>query len=122
MAALEEQYMQALSLIRMEFDHERELMSECHKRELERLRDIIFAMEQNNQEHDNEAKQEFQSTRDEIKNKVRPQKFFMFKEKDRKPLDCAFPELRMNFPRRITCFTLMFRNKTKFFAIQLFGA
>ena len=46
-------------------------MSECHKREIERLRDIIFAMEQNNIERETDAKQEFQSIRDEIKNKVR---------------------------------------------------
>ena len=70
MAAIEEQYMQALSLIRLEFEHERELMSECHKREIERVRDIIFAMNQNFQENDNESKQDFQSMRDEAKNKV----------------------------------------------------
>ena len=42
-----------------------------HKQEVTDIQDIIFAMEQENQEQENEMKQEFQSYRDEIKNKVR---------------------------------------------------
>ena len=41
-----------------------------HKQEITDVQDIVFAMEQENQEQDNEMKQEFQSYRDEIKNKV----------------------------------------------------
>ena len=41
-----------------------------HKQEITDIQDIIFAMEQENQEQDSEMKQEFQSYRDEIKNKV----------------------------------------------------
>jgi hypothetical protein len=41
-----------------------------HKQEITDIQDIIFAMEQENQEQDIEMKQEFQSYRDEIKNKV----------------------------------------------------
>lgn len=34
------------------------------------LQDVAFAMEQNYSERENDAKQEFQSMRDEIKNKA----------------------------------------------------
>ena len=41
-----------------------------HKGETNEIMDIVFAMEQECEERENEAKQEFQSLRDEIKNKV----------------------------------------------------
>ena len=54
-----------------EFDTEREMLVQQNQRELTELQDIIFAMEQNFAERENEAKNEFQSIRDELKNKVR---------------------------------------------------
>ena len=42
-----------------------------HKQEITNVQDIIFAMEQENQEQEYEMKQDFQSYRDEIKNKAR---------------------------------------------------
>ena len=53
-----------------EFDTEREMLVGQNQRELTELQDIIFAMEQNFAERENEAKNEFQSIRDELKNKV----------------------------------------------------
>lgn len=53
-----------------EFDTERKLLIEQHAQEMNDLQDIMFAMEQNFNERENEAKAEFQSMRDEIKNKV----------------------------------------------------
>lgn len=53
-----------------EFDTERSLMVEQHGSEMTELQDIMFAMEQNFNERENEAKSDFQSMRDEIKNKV----------------------------------------------------
>ena len=51
-----------------------------HKQEITDIQDIIFAMEQENQEQDIEMKQEFQSYRDEIKNKVcLPSSFCVFR-------------------------------------------
>uniref|UniRef100_H3BAT3 Coiled-coil domain containing 65 n=1 Tax=Latimeria chalumnae TaxID=7897 RepID=H3BAT3_LATCH len=47
----------------------RELLLAQHKMEMTQLHDIMFAMEQNFMDHDNEVKQEYQSVRDEIKNK-----------------------------------------------------
>ena len=45
-------------------------MIDQHNSEMNDIADILFAMEQNFNERENEAKSEFQSMRDEIKNKV----------------------------------------------------
>lgn len=45
-------------------------MIEKHLEEMNDLADIVFAMDQNFQDRENEAKSEYQSMRDEIKNKV----------------------------------------------------
>ena len=45
-------------------------MIEKHLEEMNDLADIMFAMDQNFQDRENEAKSEYQSMRDEIKNKV----------------------------------------------------
>ena len=55
----------------VEFDTEREMLVRQNQKELTELQDIIFAMEQEFAERENEAKNEFQSIRDELKNKVR---------------------------------------------------
>jgi len=52
-----------------EFETEREMICEQHQREMHELQDIIYAMDQNFSEQDAEAKAEFQSMRDELKNK-----------------------------------------------------
>lgn len=41
-----------------------------HKIETDEIMDVMFAMEHEFEERQNDAKQEFQSLRDEIKNKV----------------------------------------------------
>ena len=53
-----------------EFDTERESLIEQHAQEMTDLQDIRFAMDQNYNDRENDAKSEFQSMRDEIKNKV----------------------------------------------------
>lgn len=45
-------------------------MVDQHNAEMNDIADILFAMEQNYQEREADAKSEFQSMRDEIKNKV----------------------------------------------------
>ncbi len=54
-----------------EFDTERSMLVEQHGQEISDLQDIMFAMEQNFSERESDARSEFQSMRDEIKNKVR---------------------------------------------------
>lgn len=49
---------------------ERLMMIEKHLEEMNDLADILFAMDQNFQDRENEARSEYQSMRDEIKNKV----------------------------------------------------
>ena len=71
MGNLHDEYSKELETIRREFESEKELVGSCHFSELHLLQDVMFAMEQNHQERENDARQEFQSMRDEIKNKVR---------------------------------------------------
>lgn len=58
-------------MVREEFDTERSIMVDQHNIEMNDIADILFAMEQNFQDRENEAKSEFQSMTDEIRNKVR---------------------------------------------------
>ena len=53
-----------------EFDNERKLVVEKHNNEISDLQDIMFSMDQNFKDRENEAKSDFQSTEDEIRNKV----------------------------------------------------
>ncbi|XP_002131334.2 dynein regulatory complex subunit 2 isoform X1 [Ciona intestinalis] len=66
---LRDEYGGELRMIRHEFESERSLVNDCHKHELQTLHDVMFAMEQNHQEKEADGRQEFQSMRDEIKNK-----------------------------------------------------
>ena len=68
--ALKEQYETELAIIKEEFDTERAMILEQSQIEMTDIDDILFAMDQNYQERENEAKSDFQSMRDEIKNKV----------------------------------------------------
>jgi len=63
------EYDTELSTCKEEFSKEREMISMLHKDEVKQLQDTMFAMEQNHLEKETEARQEFQSIRDDIKNK-----------------------------------------------------
>ena len=71
-----DEYQDELEIIKEEFDTERSIMVDQHNSEMNDIADILFAMEQNFQERESEAKSEFQSMRDEIKNKVTFYRFF----------------------------------------------
>ncbi|XP_033748636.1 dynein regulatory complex subunit 2-like [Pecten maximus] len=66
---LHREYDEELAIIREEFDTERAIMIEQHNVENNDIADILFAMEQNFNEKESEAKAEFHSLRDEIRNK-----------------------------------------------------
>ncbi|XP_078680294.1 dynein regulatory complex subunit 2-like [Branchiostoma floridae x Branchiostoma belcheri] len=66
---LQSEYDTELEILKKEFDSERDLIVAQHKKEMTDLQDVMFAMEQNFQDREAEARQEFQSMRDEIKNK-----------------------------------------------------
>ena len=67
---LHDEYDDELEIIKEEFDTERSIMIDQHNAEMNDIADILFAMEQNFQERETDAKSDFQSMRDEIKNKV----------------------------------------------------
>ncbi|XP_056418228.1 dynein regulatory complex subunit 2 [Hyla sarda] len=66
---LQEEYQQELDAVQKEFDTERNLIIEQSEKEISYLQNVMLAMDQNTLESENEAKQEFQSMRDDIKNK-----------------------------------------------------
>lgn len=63
------EYESELEVLKQEFDTERALIIDKQQTEMQDLTDIMFAMDQNCNERENEAKSDFQSMRDEIKNK-----------------------------------------------------
>lgn len=65
----DDEYNQELEALQDEFDVERSEIIQKHKKEMDELMDIIFAMEQEFEEMEAEARQDFHSLRDEIKNK-----------------------------------------------------
>lgn len=66
---LYKEFMAEQDVLITEFDSERKMIIEQNQKEMTELQDIMFAMEQNCNERETEAKSDFQSTRDEIKNK-----------------------------------------------------
>ncbi|XP_018417380.1 PREDICTED: coiled-coil domain-containing protein 65 [Nanorana parkeri] len=66
---LQEEYQQELDTVLQEFDTERKMIMEQEDKEMLYLQNVMLAMEQNTLESESEAKLEFQSMRDEIKNK-----------------------------------------------------
>ncbi|XP_040197115.1 dynein regulatory complex subunit 2 [Rana temporaria] len=66
---LQEEYQQELDTVLQEFDTERKMIMEQENKEMLCIQNVILAMEQNTLENESEAKHEFQSMRDEIKNK-----------------------------------------------------
>ncbi|XP_072026425.1 LOW QUALITY PROTEIN: dynein regulatory complex subunit 2-like [Amphiura filiformis] len=69
LSILKSEYGEELEILKKEFDSERGMISNQHKQEMSDLQDILFAMEENANEREGEARQEFQSLRDKIKNK-----------------------------------------------------
>ncbi|XP_046760921.1 dynein regulatory complex subunit 2 isoform X1 [Gallus gallus] len=66
---MEEGYRAQLEELQEEFETERRSIVERHQRELRYLQDVAVAVEQNHAREEHEATLNFQSTRDEIKNK-----------------------------------------------------
>ncbi|XP_062517140.1 dynein regulatory complex subunit 2-like [Corticium candelabrum] len=68
-SSLEKEFQSSLQSLREEFDSERHSLVEKHKVGTGDIMDIMFAMEQEFKKHEEDALQDFQSIRDEIKNK-----------------------------------------------------
>ncbi|XP_010288364.1 PREDICTED: coiled-coil domain-containing protein 65, partial [Phaethon lepturus] len=69
LTCLEEGYSAQLEALTTEFEAERRTILEQHERESRYLRDVALAVEQNYAKDDHEATLNFQSARDDIKNK-----------------------------------------------------
>ncbi|KAL4655541.1 coiled-coil domain-containing protein 65 [Arapaima gigas] len=67
--SLEQQWNSELEELSKEFVSERDMIMSQHLADCTYLQDVSFAMEQYYKEVDNDAKQDFQSTRDDIKNR-----------------------------------------------------
>ncbi|KAL7989760.1 hypothetical protein Chor_012426 [Crotalus horridus] len=74
---LEEDYQTELQALQKEFDTERKLILEHHDEESLYLQDVLLAMEQNFAENEYEARLDFQSTRDDVKNKNLEDKHYL---------------------------------------------
>eukprot|EP01137_Pigoraptor_chileana_P035014 Opistho-2@28421 len=66
---LETEFIDELETIKAEFNREREMIISQHREERQNLADIMYAMEYEFNEAEAEARHEFQSVRDEVKNK-----------------------------------------------------
>ncbi|XP_053560929.1 dynein regulatory complex subunit 2 [Bombina bombina] len=66
---LEEEYQQELDAVQQEFETERKMILQQKETENTYIQNVTLAMEQNTLESENEAKLDFQNTRDEVKNK-----------------------------------------------------
>ncbi|KAM8977465.1 dynein regulatory complex subunit 2 [Pelodytes ibericus] len=66
---LQEEYQQELDAVQKEFETERKMIIQQKDTEITYLENVLLAMEQNTLKTETEAKVEFQSMRDEIKNK-----------------------------------------------------
>ncbi|KAM6981394.1 dynein regulatory complex subunit 2 [Aplochiton taeniatus] len=69
LASLEQQWGSSLGELGLEFNSERSQVMSQHQQEFAYLEDVTFAMEQYYSEADSEARQDYQSTRDDIKNR-----------------------------------------------------
>ena len=68
--ALESEFQAEVDTIQDEFNTERTQIMEKHEKDKQELLDIMVMMEREHQEHENEVNTDFQSQKDEIKNKT----------------------------------------------------
>ncbi|XP_066239535.1 dynein regulatory complex subunit 2-like isoform X3 [Saccopteryx leptura] len=75
--ALEENYNMELETLTQEFETERKTIVDQHEKEIRYLQDLFMAMEQNHIDSEYESKLEFQSLREDLKNKTLEEKHFL---------------------------------------------
>ncbi|XP_067932597.1 dynein regulatory complex subunit 2-like [Watersipora subatra] len=107
---LHREYEEELEILKQEFDTERHMMIEKHLEEMNDLADIMFAMDQNFQDKENEAKSEYQSMRDEIKNKNMEEKHAL-----RVNLEMTVEELWNQFQQALKNYTETTEERRKAF-------
>uniref|UniRef100_A0A8C8REU1 Dynein regulatory complex subunit 2 n=1 Tax=Pelusios castaneus TaxID=367368 RepID=A0A8C8REU1_9SAUR len=97
---LDEDYNAELGALRKEFETERRMIIEHHDKESRYLRDVLLALEQNFNESEYEAKLDFQSTREDVKNKNLEEKHYL-----RVQLEGTVEELWKRFQQALKNYT-----------------
>ncbi|XP_067385855.1 dynein regulatory complex subunit 2 [Emydura macquarii macquarii] len=97
---LDEDYNAELEALKKEFETERRMIIEHHDNESRYLRDVLLALEQNFSESEYEAKLDFQSTRDDVKNKNLEEKHYL-----RVQLEGTVEELWKRFQQALKNYT-----------------
>nr|XP_020641255.1 coiled-coil domain-containing protein 65 isoform X2 [Pogona vitticeps]XP_020641264.1 coiled-coil domain-containing protein 65 isoform X2 [Pogona vitticeps]XP_020641274.1 coiled-coil domain-containing protein 65 isoform X2 [Pogona vitticeps]XP_020641283.1 coiled-coil domain-containing protein 65 isoform X2 [Pogona vitticeps]XP_020641291.1 coiled-coil domain-containing protein 65 isoform X2 [Pogona vitticeps]XP_020641298.1 coiled-coil domain-containing protein 65 isoform X2 [Pogona vitticeps] len=97
---LEEDYQTELAALQKEFDTERKMIIEHHEQENRYLQDVLLAMEQNFADSEYEARLDFQSTRDDVKNKNLEEKHYL-----RMQLEGKVEELWKRFQQALRNYT-----------------
>ncbi|KAH0629153.1 hypothetical protein JD844_011008 [Phrynosoma platyrhinos] len=97
---LEEDYQTELQAMQKEFDTERKMIIEHHEQETRYLQDVLLAMEQNFADSEYEARLDFQSTRDDVKNKNLEEKHYL-----RMQLEGKVEELWKRFQQALRNYT-----------------
>ncbi|CAM4601989.1 unnamed protein product [Lepidochelys kempii] len=97
---LDEDYNTELEALKKEFETERRMIIEHHDKESRYLQDVLLALEQNFSESEYEAKLDFQSTRDDVKNKNLEEKHYL-----RVQLEGTVEELWKRFQQALKNYT-----------------
>lgn len=109
-ASLHREYSEELERLKEEFSTEREKMIKSHQFECNDLQDIMFAMEQEFNELKTEALHDFQSQKDEIKNKNLEEKHAL-----RMQLEGAVEELWRQFQEALKQYNSTTEDRKKHF-------
>lgn len=97
---LGEDYKTELEILQKEFEIERKMIIEHHDQETRYLQDVLLAMDQNYNDSDYEARLDFQSTRDDVKNKNLEEKHYL-----RMQLEGKVEELWKRFQQALRNYT-----------------
>ncbi|XP_062979205.1 dynein regulatory complex subunit 2 [Elgaria multicarinata webbii] len=97
---LEEDYHTELQALQKEFDAERKVIIQHHDQESRYIQDVLLAMEQNFADSEYEARLDFQSTRDDVKNKNLEEKHYL-----RMQLEGKVEELWKRFQQALRNYT-----------------
>ncbi|XP_065432707.1 dynein regulatory complex subunit 2-like isoform X2 [Chrysemys picta bellii] len=97
---LDEDYNTEREALKKEFETERGMIIEHHDKESRYLRDVLLALEQSFSESEYEAKLDFQSTRDDVKNKNLEEKHYL-----RVQLEGTVEELWKRFQQALKNYT-----------------
>ncbi|XP_038608912.1 dynein regulatory complex subunit 2 [Tachyglossus aculeatus] len=100
LAYLEESYASELEALSREFDRERKMIIDHHEKESRYLQDVFLAMEQTFTDTEYEGKLEFQSMRDDLKNKNVEEKHYL-----RMQLENVVEDLWRRFQQALKSYT-----------------